>query len=103
MEYPLHIVFSNQSFDIPVADVIISLDGDQVVHQELTTGTQHTWEQIETSVVQGRHRLDVLETKSQIHKSETITSDRELWVVVAFQTSPTQFKINTYDHPIAFM
>jgi hypothetical protein len=101
--YLLHVFVSNQSLAMPIADLEISINGRKIFHQEMTTGTQHNWEQVTIQVATGKHMLVVSEAKTQTRKSVEVNVDRELWIVVRFDSPPAQFIVDVFDHPVAFM
>lgn len=88
---------------MPVSDLEIRIDGRQIFRREMTTGTQHNWEQVTTPVTSGKYTLAISEAKTQTRKSEVLNVDRELWIVVTFHSPPAQLKVDVFDHPVAFM
>jgi hypothetical protein len=102
-EHVLHIFVSNQSMTMAVAEIEVTIDGQQVFHREMETGTQHNWGEVTIPVVIGEHVVVLTEAKTRTSTSETINADRELWIVVRFSSPPPEFKIDVFDHPVAFM
>lgn len=101
-EFQLHLFVSNQSFSIPISNLKICIDDRKIFDQEMTTGTQHNWEQVTISITKGKYLLVASESKTRTRKTEVVNVDRELWIAVTFH-SPPQFMVNVFDHPIAFM
>jgi hypothetical protein len=105
MIYPLHIYVSNQSLEIPVILIEIQLDVNQIFNKQMTTGTQHNWEEIKDlpNISNGTHTLRVHEAITNITNSEEITVDRELWIVVMYNGPEKGIGIEVFDHPIGFI
>ena len=99
----LHVSVSNQSLSQTAADVAISLDGVQIFHQEMRTGTQHTWEEKTICVVRGQHTFVISEATTKSHEQQAINVDRELWIAVSFHSPPAQIRVEIFDGPIGFM
>jgi hypothetical protein len=102
-EHVLHIFVSNQSIAMAVADIEVNIDEQQIFHREMTTGTQHNWGEVTIPVVGGEHMVVITEAKTRTRTSETINVDRELWIVIRFSSPPAEFKMDVFDHPVAFM
>lgn len=102
-EHVLHIFVSNQSMTLAVTEIEVTINGQQVFHREMATGTQHSWGEVTIPVAGGEHLVLITEAKTQTRTSETINADRELWIVVRFSSPPAEFKMDVFDHPVAFM
>ena len=102
-EYILHIFVSNQSIAMPIADIEVNIDDQQIFHREMATGTQHNWGEVTIPVASGEHMIVITEAKTQTQTSETINVNRELWIVIKFSIQPAEFKMDVFDHPVAFM
>jgi len=102
-EIPLHIFISNQSLTLTVAALTVRLNGQQLFHRDMAVGTQHTWERVATAVTRGEHSLVVSEGNTQTQTTEEITVERELWIVVTFQSPPPRLQVTVFDHPVTFM
>ena len=102
-EYLIHVFVSNQSMVMPVSDVEINIDGRTIFRREMTTGTQHNWEQVTEPIASGEHTLMISEVKTQTHKSKALNIDQELWIVVTFHGPPARLEIDVFDHPVGFM
>jgi len=102
-EYPIHVFASNQSMVMAVCDLEISIDGRTIFRREMTTGTQHNWEQVTEPIASGEHTLVISEVKTQTRKSKALNIDRELWIVVTFHGPPARLEIDVFDHPVGFM
>jgi hypothetical protein len=86
-----------------IAEIEVTIDGQQIFHREMATGTQHNWTEVTISARSGEHIIVLTEAKTQTRTSKTINADRELWIVVMFSSPPDEFKIDVFDHPVAFM
>jgi hypothetical protein len=102
-EHVLHILISNQSMTMTVAEIEVIINGQQIFHREMVTGTQHNWSELTIPVRGGEHIIVLTEAKTQTRTSETINADRELWIIVRFSSPPAEFKIDVFNHPVAFM
>ena len=99
----LHVSVSNQSLSQTIAELVISLDGEQIFRREMRTGTQHTWEETMIPVVRGRHTLVISEARTKSRKEQEINLDRELWIIVMFYSPPPRIQVEILDRPVGFM
>ncbi len=102
-EHLLHISVSNQSLHQTTADMVIGLDGNQIFQREMTTGTQHTWEETTISAVSGEHTLEISETRTKSREERVVNVDRELWMVVSFHSLPARIAVEIQDRLVGFM
>src|SRR5215210_8434239 len=102
-EHLLHISVSNQSLHQTTADIMICLDGEQIFQREMTTGTQHTWEETTISVVSGQHTVDISETRTKVREERVVNVDRELWIVVTFHSPPARIGVEIQYRLVGFM
>jgi hypothetical protein len=102
-EHLLHTSVSNQSFVRPVADLDVSIDDRRIFHQQMTTGTQHNWASVNISVAEGEHTLVATEAKTQSRQAQVVNVERELWIVVTFQSPPDQIRVEIHEDLIGFM
>lgn len=102
-EYQVHLFVSNQSLALDSSLVEVSIDGRQVFHRELATGTQHTWARETISATPGKHTLTISEAKTRTRRSQEVDVSQELWVVIRFHGPPPQLKVDVFDHPVGLM
>jgi hypothetical protein len=102
-EHLLHVSVSNQSLSQTIADLVISLDGEQIFRQEMRTGTQHTWEETTIPVVGGQHTFVSSEASTESRDEQVVNVDGELWIVVTFHSPPGQIRVEIFDRPVGFM
>jgi hypothetical protein len=102
-EHLLHISVSNQSLSQNLADLVISLDGEQIFRREMRTGTQHTWEETTVSVGRGQHTLVISEARTESREEQLVNVDREQWIVLTFHSPPGQIRVEIFDGPVGFM
>ena len=102
-EHLLHVSVSNQSLSQTIADLVISLDGEQIFRREMRTGTQHTWVETTIPVVHGQHTFVVSEARTESREEQIVNVDRELWIVVTFHSPPGQIRVEIFDRPVGFM
>jgi hypothetical protein len=81
---PVHLYVSDQSFDIPEADIRITLDGDEVFRRVCPVGDQHNWFRVDLSLAQGHHLLEAEELTSATFKEVEFDASSERWVAVDF-------------------
>ena len=102
-EHLLHVSVSNQSLSQTTADLVIILDGEQIFRREMSTGTQHTWEETIIPVVRGQHMFVIIEAKTQSREEQVVNVDCELWIVVTFHSPPGRIRVAILDRPVGFM
>jgi hypothetical protein len=102
-EHLLHVSVSNQSLSQTIAELVISLDGEQIFRREMRTGTQHTWEETTIPVVRGQHTLVISEVRTKSRQEQEVNVDGELWIVVTFHSPPGQIRLEIFDSPVGFM
>lgn len=102
-EHLLHVSVSNQSLSQTIAELVISLDGEQIFRREMRTGTQHTWEETTIPVVRGQHTFVMSEARTESREEQVVNVDGELWIVVTFHSPPAQIRVEIFDSPVGFM
>jgi hypothetical protein len=102
-EHLLHISVSNQSLSQTIADLVISLDGEQIFRREMRTGMQHTWEETTVSVVRGQHTLVISEARTESREEQVVNVERELWIAITFHSPPVQIRVEIFDGPVGFL
>jgi hypothetical protein len=102
-QHLLHVSVSNQSLSQTIAELVISLDGEQMFRREMRTGTQHTWEETTIPVVRGRHTFVISEARTESREEQLVNVDGELWIVVTFHSPPAQIRVQIFDSPVGFM
>ena len=104
MTFPLHVSISNQSLEYPLSVMTIEIDGKQIFQKQMRTGSQHNWEEVkDLSISGGEHTLHIIETSTNISRTEELKVDRELWIVITFHGPNTGLKVDILDHPVGFM
>jgi hypothetical protein len=102
-EYLLHVSVSNQSLSQTIAELVISLDGEQIFRREMRTGTQHTWEETTIPIARGQHTFVMSEARTESREEQVVNVDGELWIVVTFHSPPAQIRVEIFDSPVGFM
>jgi hypothetical protein len=105
MKFPAHIFISNQSLPDPISVIKVELDEKQLFQKQMSTGTQHNWEEIKDAILlpEGRHTLLISEVNTNINKSQEFIVESELWIVITFHGQQLGFKIEMFNRPIGFM
>ena len=102
-EHLLHISVSNQSLHQTTADMVIGLDGNQIFQREMTTGTQHTWEEITIPVVRGQHTILISEARTNSEEELAVNIDHDMWIVKTFHSPPEQIRAEILDQPVGLI
>ena len=102
-EHLLHVSVSNQSLSQTIAELVISLDGEQIFRREMITGMQHTWEETTIPVVRGQYTLVISEARTESREEQVVNVDGELWIVVTFHSPPARIRVDIQDRPVAFL
>jgi hypothetical protein len=104
----LHVHVSNQSFEQPTADLLVTVDGLVLFDGEAEVEQQHNWMLREAAVASGSHVLEALErgTGTKGSKAFTVPPGEHRWVVVDYWTGDggerPHFTISVHDEPVAF-
>jgi hypothetical protein len=104
MKFPAHIFISNQSLQDLVSLIKIELDGKQLFQKQMSTDTQHNWEEIKDAILlsEGKHTLLISELNTNINKLQEFIVESELWIVIMFHGRQSGFTIKISNHPIGF-
>lgn len=105
----IHLYVSNQSFDQPTADLLVSVGGHVLFDGEAEVEGQHNWMLREAELGPGTHKVEALErdTGTRGSKSFTLPAGQERWIVVDYWTGTgdregPHFTIGVHDEPVAF-
>ncbi|HJQ92804.1 MAG TPA: hypothetical protein VJ874_00805 [Candidatus Thermoplasmatota archaeon] len=82
----VHVYTSNQSFDDPTADILVTIDGEAVFDGKAEVEGQHNWMLREAKVAAGRHTVVALERETDARESMAfdVPAGEERWIVVDF-------------------
>jgi hypothetical protein len=82
----VHVYTSNQSFDDPTADILVTIDGETVFDGAAKVESQHNWMLREASVPPGDHTIIALEreTGARDTRAFVVPAGKERWVVVDY-------------------
>ena len=110
----VHVYTSNQSFDDPTADLLVTIDGEAVFDGEAKVESQHNWMLREAKLAPGSHTLVALEreTGARDSRSFSFRAGEERWIVVDYWNPMRQgsgeggdgpgFTIHVSEEPVAF-
>jgi hypothetical protein len=106
----LHLYVSNQSFDQPTADLLVTVDGEPLFDGEADVEGQHNWMLREADLAPGEHVVEALERATGTRASQTfdLPEGEERWVVVDYwnplgdEGDPPGFTISVHDEQVAF-
>ncbi|HUR25632.1 MAG TPA: hypothetical protein VM327_06435 [Candidatus Thermoplasmatota archaeon] len=82
----VHVYTSNQSFDDPTADILVTIDGETVFDGEAKVESQHNWMLRQAKLAAGRHTVEASERETGARSSESfdVPAGEERWIVVDF-------------------
>lgn len=98
---------SNQSYDDPDIEVLVTIDGQVVVEDRFPVGNQHNWVPHLLYLSPGEHRLRAESSTGAILEGtfETLPGQPR-WAVLNYWTDlgeeSRRFELVTYDEPVAF-
>lgn len=105
----VHVYVSNQSFQQPWADLLVTLDGAVLFDGKAHVAEQHNWTLTGAKATPGTHLVKAMErtTGAQKEQSFTLAAGREKWVVVDYWsgdggTAGPEFTISLHDEPVMF-
>ena len=102
---------SNQSFAIDSVDIIVEIDGDEVISEDFEVADQHNWKQFILRLAPGRHTLKARSSRGDAALEKTLVVTDEHWAVLNYWYSteeyghppePKQFEFLIQDKPIVF-
>lgn len=80
----LHLLISNQSFDVDPVDVDVFIDGKHVVTGDLQVNSQHTWYPFDFYVPTGHHTIRALGMGGDVTLNADFDVSTETWGVLNF-------------------
>jgi hypothetical protein len=88
---PFHLVLSNQSFDRPLVDLRVTLDGMPVVRGDFPVGSQHSYYAFDFTLPAGNHAVQVSSSVGGVTINQTVTlaegPGAERWGVAMYWTN----------------
>lgn len=105
--FPLHLYVSNQSFDRPVVDIAVTIDGVLVASGDFPVLDQHNWHRFELRLAPGAHTIRIESVAGEASLTVALDLDGERWAVADFwddldDDEPAFFTWQAQDHPIGF-
>jgi hypothetical protein len=86
---PFHLVVSNQSFAVALADIDVYVDGTHVVTGDFPVGSQHSFFTFDFPVRGGKHELKAVTKKGNVSFQGAFDVPEERWGILMFWTSET--------------
>lgn len=93
---------SNQSFDQPVAQITVWIDGAAVYDEDQPVDGQHRWDTTDLALAPGIHHLRAWEAEERVSSSAEFRIPDESHVLVQYWTDPPRFTIDVSQDPFAF-
>ena len=100
---------SNQSFEQPTADLLVTIDGVALFDGDAEVEGQHNWMLREAALAPGTHKVEALErdTGTRGSKLFNLPAGQERWIVVDYWTGTSDdedphFTISVHDEAVAF-
>jgi hypothetical protein len=104
----LHLWLSNQSFEDPEVGLTVSIDGTQLLDEELKVAGQHNFVQFHFAVAAGEHQVVVTsDTGARLERTITVPARGDRWASALFWTGEKKGQQDVLDwmfqdHPIAW-
>lgn len=104
----VHLYVSNQSFEQPVADLLVEVDGVALFDGEAKVEGQHNWMLRETTLPPGTYSVEALERATGTRMHETFTmpaGGADRWLVVDFWRSEDEgprFTFSVHERQVVF-
>jgi len=86
----LHLYVSNQSFERPLAEINVYLDGAYVVTGDFDVGSQHNWHEFEIAVPPGSLSLRAIMPEGSAELDQQIEVPAERWAVLNYWFYPDE-------------
>ena len=102
---------SNQSFEIDPVDIVVEIDGEQVVDGDVEVGNQHNWQRYVLRLTPGRHTLTArsIDGDATLEGSFVVRERRRAALNYWYHTEasgsppePKHFEFKVYDKPLKF-
>lgn len=104
--YEVTLYVSNQSFDRGLVDILIEIDGSEVVHDDFAVGNQHNWIEHTLRLEPGRHTLVARSQQGDAVLRKGFGVRGKTWMVVDYwccgEPSDPQLTFYASPKPIAF-
>ena len=98
---------SNQSFDISPVDIVVQIDGKQVVSADFAVGTQHWWVEHAIPLSPGKHKLVAVSKKGDARFEKEFEVKDKHWAVLNYWHTKgcdtKGFSWHFQDSPVMFM
>ena len=102
---------SNQSFELDPVDIVIEIDGEQIIDGEFEVGNQHNWKRYVLRLSPGRHTLTAQSTDGDATLEKSFVVSGRRWAVLNYwyyteasgsPPEPKHFELGIYDKPVRF-
>lgn len=102
---------SNQSFEIDPVDIVIEIDGEQIIDGDFDVGNQHNWKRYVLRLSPGRHTLTARSTDGDATLNESFVASDRRWAVLNYwyyteaygsPPEPKHFELKIYGKPVKF-
>ena len=107
----LVIFVTNQSYDNPLVDIEVTIDGEQVVSQEFAVGNQHNFKVIQLHLPDGIHTIGADSVKGEASMTNSFELPSKRWALLwygydqkrleqGFINADKAFGFQLHDEPI---
>ena len=93
---------SNQSFDQPVAEITVWIDGDVAYANDQPVEDQHRWDTTDLPLAPGVHQLRAWEAKEGVSSSTEFRIPDDVHMLVQYWTDPPRFSVDFSDQQFMF-
>jgi len=102
---------SNQSFEIDPVDIVVAIDGEQIIDEEFAVANQHNWKRFVLRLSPGRHTLTARSSTGDATLETSFDVSDRHWAVLDYWYSseaygsppePRHFEFMIRDEPIGF-
>ncbi len=78
----LVLIITNQSFDNPMIDITVTINGEQIVSQEFAVGDQHNFKVLRLRLPEGKNSIVASSTKGQASITESFDLPSKRWALL---------------------
>jgi hypothetical protein len=88
----LVLLVTNQSFDNPLVDITVAIDGNQVVSQDFAVGNQHNFKVLELCLPKGSHTLKADSVTGEASMTKAFELPSKRWILLWYDFNEKRMK-----------